>query len=126
MREKLRLAGRPGRGADERGKIRADLESRGVSPALSEPVAARLEGLAAAPGSAVYCAAVDAAAAACDEARKSRGEGIEGARELDELQRLMRGFADELRKVEEGLQIVSAYVLRMHSAVAKDRRGTVH
>ena len=35
------------------------------------------------------------------------------ASDVDELHRLVRDFAGELRKLEEGLQILSAYVARM-------------
>ncbi len=48
------------------------------------------------------------------------------SRDIDEIQRLMQGFAGELRKLEEGLRIVSAYVLRMHSKASRERRGLLH
>jgi hypothetical protein len=46
--------------------------------------------------------------------------------ELDELQRLMAGFAGELRKLEEALRILDAFVARMRSQTASSRGQTLH
>jgi hypothetical protein len=46
--------------------------------------------------------------------------------DVDEIQRLMKGFAGELRKLEEGLRILSAYVTRMRSRSESDEERTLH
>ena len=50
---------------------------------------------------------------------------IDPARDVEEIRRLMEGFASELQKLEEGLRIVSAYVGRMQSKAGRER-GAVH
>ena len=42
------------------------------------------------------------------------------------VERLMQGFAGELLKLEEGLRIISAYVLRMHNRASRDGGGILH
>jgi len=46
--------------------------------------------------------------------------------DVEEIQRLMTGFAGELRKLEEGLRILSAYVTRMRSRSEPDEERTLH
>ena len=55
-------------------------------------------------------------------------EGSEARRgmELDELQRLMAGFAGELRKLEEALRILDAYLARMRTQTATSQGQTLH
>jgi hypothetical protein len=43
-----------------------------------------------------------------------------------EIQRLMLGFSDELRKLEEGLRILSAFALRMRTRAGLDADGVLH
>ncbi|HET6304749.1 MAG TPA: hypothetical protein VFG80_08200 [Myxococcota bacterium] len=63
--------------------------------------------------------------------RSKAGPGKEGsearaAAELDELQRLMAGFAGELRKLEEALRILDAYLARMRTQTGSSRGHTLH
>lgn len=113
-------------GLRRRGRIRADLESRGVSSSYSDPVAERLEEVALDFSSSEYSAALEGVAAAYDVYREDCEALAHSSRDIDEIQRLMQGFAGELRKLEEGLRIVSAYVLRMHSKASRERRGLLH
>ena len=53
-------------------------------------------------------------------------ERTKGAAELDELQRLMTGFAGELRKLEEALRILDAYLARMRTQTASSQGQTLH
>jgi hypothetical protein len=62
-----------------------------------------------------------AAAAPRDEAAAGPDPG-----DVEELQRLMRGFAGELRKLEEGLRILSAYVTRMRHRSESGEERTLH
>ena len=55
----------------------------------------------------------------------SRPELRESANDLGEMQRLMSDFSDELRKLDEALEILAAYVIRMRTqSDSKDR--TLH
>ena len=116
---------RTGRGATRR-RIRADLETRGVARELSQPMAARLAPLLKAVSSRAYGAALDAAAATVAVARVDGELERDRAGDVAEIQRLMLGFTDELRKLEEGLRILSAFVLRMRSRAGLDGDGVLH
>lgn len=123
MRLRRRRRGQTGLPHD---RIREDLESLGVSRGFSTPVAERIAGLAAEIDDQTYAALLDGVAVAFD-AHRSGCQAIEDrSRDLDEIQRLMQGFAGELRKLEEGLRIVSAYVLRMHSKARGERGRLLH
>lgn len=116
---------RPGRGATRR-RISTDLEDRGVAPELSQPMAARLAPLLNAVSTRAYGAALDAAAAAVDVARVDVDGESHLASDVAEIQRLMLGFGDELRKLEEGLRILSAFALRMRTRAGLDGDGVLH
>jgi hypothetical protein len=127
MRERFNngQGARSGRVASRR-RIRADLEERGVNQTLSLPMAARLAPLLKAASSRTYGAALDAAAAAVCVAREDEGFAPDRAGDVAEIQRLMLGFTDELRKLEEGLRILSAFVLRMRTRAGLDGDGVLH
>ena len=109
-----------------RDRIEADLVQRGVSAPFSAPVAARLAERCSQLETPAYEAALDGVAAAFTVYSEDCEALERSARNIDEIQRLMRGFAGELRKLEEGLRIVSAYVLRMNDKATKDRRSLLH
>lgn len=125
----MRFRRDPGQSDGERKQeehIQRDLESLGVSSAFSLAVAERISVLANELDSETYAAVLDGVAVAFD-AYRGDCEAIEDrARDIDEIQRLMKGFAGELRKLEEGLQIVSAYVLRMHNKATGERGRVLH
>jgi hypothetical protein len=54
------------------------------------------------------------------------GERTRASAELDELQRLMAGFAGELRKLEEALRILDAYLARMRTQTDSSHGQTLH
>jgi len=116
---------RAGQGTTRR-RIRTDLETRGVARELSQPMAARLAPLLKAVSTRAYGAALDAAAAAVDVARVDGDLERGRASDVAEIQRLMLGFTDELRKLEEGLRILSAFVLRMRTRAGLDGDGVLH
>jgi len=117
---------REGSALQRRRRIAADLELRGVSAAVAEPLAERLAALCPKLDAEEYAAALSGAAAVFDVVREGFQSLEHSSRDIDEIQRLMQGFAGELRKLEEGLRIVSAYVLRMHSKATKERGGVLH
>jgi hypothetical protein len=106
-------SGEPRDGAVAR--IRADLEQRGVVSAFSGAVAERLADIAADLAPAEYSAVLEGVAAAYGVHR----EGARGRRdEASEIQRLVADFAIELQKLDEGLRILSTYVLRIRERTA--------
>jgi hypothetical protein len=115
--------GRSGRGPS-RQRIRLDLERRGVAQDLTQPMATRLAPLVKRLPSGAYGAALDAAAAALSIPRAEGGG--DRAEDVAEIQRLMLGFTDELRKLEEGLRILSAFVLRMRTRAGLEGDGVLH
>jgi hypothetical protein len=109
-----------------RDRIRRDLEEHGVGSDFSEPVAQLLEPATRNFSASEYDAVLMGVAAAY-AVYEHDSESVETARrDVDEIQGLMRGFASELRKVEESLRIVSAFVLRMHAKAVKEPSGLVH
>ena len=128
MQEKGSQIGRGGstRVAGRRQRIRTDLENKGVSPEFSERLAQRLERLRSEPGSDTYAAALEGAAAAYDASLGDAELLEDRSSDIEEIQRLMQGFAGELLKLEEGLGIISAYVLRMHNRASRDGGGVLH
>ena len=127
MRDRFSGGGdaRPGRAVTRR-RISTDLENRGIARDLSQPMATRLAPLLKAVSSRAYGAALDAAAAAVDVARVDGDRESARASDVAEIQRLMLGFSDELRKLEEGLRILSAFVLRMRTRAGLDGDGVLH
>jgi hypothetical protein len=117
-----RRAGAPRRRDAGRRRIRVDLESRGVAPEFSQPVADRLAVIVRDLSPAEYVAVLDGVAAAYGVHRRD----FDVARDVNEIQRLMDGFTGELRKLEEGLQILSAYLQRMRSRAARGHAATFH
>lgn len=110
-------------------QIRSDLEDRGVAREFSDPVAERLTSIAPDLSASEYMAVLDGVAAAYGVHRDACGDGSEvrpPARDVSEIQRLMEGFGTELRKLEEGLQILSAYVVRMGTRAGSERPHTLH
>jgi len=94
-----------------RAKIREDLECRGVAPEFSVPVSERLVDLAGDLAPESYAAVLDGVAAAygvhhADRARAARSDSAE-------IHRLVHDFAVELKKLDEGLRILSAYLLKI-------------
>jgi len=126
MSEKTRRSDTPGAIEDveelegRSRQIRSDLESRGVAPELSPPAARRLSPIARDLSPKEYIAVLDGVAAGYVDP----GE-LQAAGDIGEIRRLMDGFSRELRKLEEGLRILSAYAVRMGSR-SKERRPTLH
>jgi hypothetical protein len=114
------------RGEGALARIRNDLASLGVSAAFSDPVATRIAALCPELEASTYAAVLDGVAVAYDAHRTHCDDLVHRSRDIDEIQHLMQGFAGELRKLEEGLRIVSAYVLRMHSKARGERGRTLH
>ena len=104
----------------DRCDIAEDLERLGLRGAAMARLATRLEASCQDLDPDAYAAALAGAVAAFDTTGSSEAEDVR------EIQRLMEGFAGELRKLEEGLRIVSAYAVRMQDRARRERRGLLH
>ena len=113
-------------GSAESRRIQADLERRGVAAEFSQPIAERLGEAKATLSSEQYTALLDGVAAVYDVYREDCASFEESARDIDEIRRLMEGFTGELRKLEEGLRILSAFLYRMRDRTARDKSGILH
>lgn len=125
-------------------RMRRDLSHRGVSPELSEQIAvqlcARTRMDAMSPEE--YDALIDGAVLACGAREEIAFDGAtdadaeaENAGKVREIERMMQAFAGELQKLDESLEVLSAYVRRMRTepsrkppSVPKPRSGdqTLH
>lgn len=99
-------------------RIREDLEKLGVAPEFSRSVSETLERFSEELPPGTYDAVLSGVAMAYGIHRK----GLEGvkktASDLEEVQRLMGGFASELRKLDEALRTLATYVARMRKQTA--------
>ena len=103
-------------------RLRRDLEQRGVAAAVSGPVAARIATRVAGLDPDAYAAFVDGVAAGHGAPREdARAEA--GALEI---QRLVQDFAIGLKKLDEGLRLLSTYLLRIRDRASPERPRVVH
>ena len=103
-------------------RICSDLELRGVAPEFSLLVARKLGAISSDLTGREYDAVLAGVAAAYRVHADARDLPVERTIGVNEIQRLAEGFASELHKLEEGLQILSAYVVRLS---ARSSRGGV-
>jgi len=113
----------PGRQISE---IQAALEDRGVGPEFSRSVAQRLTPIVSQLEDDAYGAVLKAVAASYgvhDDDLRTLGQRTG---DVDQIQRLMKGFVGELRKLEEAIRILSAYVTRMRTRAVRQRPRSLH
>ena len=103
---------RAGADSTENVRIHSDLRERGIAEELRAAFAERLAPISASGPPEAYAAALDAVVLAY---RNGAPAAPTGPVSLNELQQLMTGFADELRKLEEAMRTLDAYVTRMRS-----------
>ena len=107
-------------------QVRSDLENRGIDPEFSRPVARRLVAIVPDLSAAEYAAILDGVAVAYSAHREtSRPNGV-NFRHGNELQRLMEGLTGELRKLDEGLQMLSAYLVRVGALLSREGSENLH
>ena len=94
-------------------RIRRDLEQRGVAPDFSRSVSDRLEPFTEELSIDAYEAILSGVAMAYGVHR--RGPGPPAVADFDSMQRLMSDFADELHKLDEALEMLAAYVVRLRT-----------
>jgi hypothetical protein len=103
-------------------RVRRDLELRGVAPAVARSVAAAIASRAVGLAPEAYAAFLDGVAAGHGAAPADvRAES--GALEI---QRLVNDFAVELKKLDEGLRLLSSYLLRIRDRAGNERPRVVH
>lgn len=86
--------------------LRGELEQLGVAPAEAAPLAERLERLARDLPQSEYRALLDGV-------RLGRDALPQSGPAAPELHRILEDFAAELKKVDEGLRVLSAYLTRL-------------
>jgi len=106
---------RAGKGVVRARRLRADLELRGVPAPLASAVAERLEPRAVALDAVAYQVVLEAACAAYGAQRSSPRPDA-----ALEIQRLVQDFAVELQKLDEGLRLLSTYLLRIRDRARSD------
>ena len=71
-------------------------------------------------------AVLNGVAAAYGVHAEARGVPVEHDAGVNEIQRLTEGFASELHKLEESLQILSAYVVRLGARSSREVAASLH
>ncbi len=97
----------------DRKSIQSDLEGRGVAAEFSEALAECLDRVAQRLHPEIYDAVLTGATLAHDQHRRSLEALQQSSRDLAEIQTLLGAFAEELQKLDEALETLAAYSLRM-------------
>ena len=127
MREKSEIRARAHGSPDaDPEQVQSDLEDRGIDSEFSGPVAQRLATIAPCLSAAEYTAILDGVSAAYGAHCEISGPNGAYFRDGNELQRMIEGFAGELRKLEEGLQMLSAYLVRTSALLSREGSGSLH
>jgi hypothetical protein len=108
------------------GEIRSRLEQRGLSEGFARAVAAQLEPFAAELSGEQLDAVLSGASIAYGVHRRSIEAFRRTAAELDEVQQLLGSFGDELRKLDEAVEILAAYAARLRQDTSPASSRTLH
>lgn len=103
-------------------RIREDLEGLGVSPEFSGPVAARLASLADDLSGDEYAAVLEGVATAYGVHQERRDRRSDS----HEILHLVEDFAIELKKLDEGLRILTSYLSRLRDRSEGEPRRLLH
>ncbi len=106
--------------------IQVDLEARGIPSELARRLATAIAKRAAALDGVRYQAVIAGIALAIGAQRKELEQLRQAAQELGEVQRLLSSFTDELKKLDESLETLAAYVVRMKSPQPPPPRRVLH
>jgi hypothetical protein len=107
-------------------QVRTHLEELGVAAEFSRTVAERVTPLVLDLHDEAYTAVLQAVAASYGVHNDDLEKLGRRAHDAAQLQRLMRGFAGELRKLDEALRTLNAYVTRMRTRSAPPSSRTLH
>ena len=100
-------------------RVRRDLEQRGLDAFTAGPVSARIAPRAAELSGGAYGAFLDGVAATQAADRDEHASATE-------IQRLVQDFAIELKKLDEGLRLLSTFLLRIRDRAASEQTRVVH
>jgi hypothetical protein len=112
------------RNAGER--VRADLERRGLSPELAARLSPRVEGRASALAQDDYESLLDGVTLAAAANEDAAAEIAQHEGELQEIERLMSGFASELGKLDEVLEVMAVQLRKLRDRTPSDEDRTLH
>lgn len=106
----------------------ARLAEEGVEKEWVERLALRLDSLHAELGPGSSEALIRAAAATASEQVEAQAEVERNMRDVKEVERLLGAFSGELEKLDEVLEVLSAYAQRMRTPPSRVRkpRHTLH
>ena len=107
-------------------QISRDLVARGVSKDNAAGLARQLESQVAAGGEDRYETLLDGAALAFRAQSEADAEAEQCSRDLQGIERMMNAFAGELCKLDETLDVLSAYVRRMRTSSSSRTDRTLH
>jgi len=111
----------------DRARIERDLDRLGVAAGAREALSRRLEALAPTLSEDAYQAALAGALVAHDLHEQSLRHVERSVRDYQEIQRLLSVFSAEMKKLDEALRVLSAYVQRMRTrARTATRSESVH
>lgn len=111
----------------DRARIERDLDRLGVAASAREALSRRLEALAPTLSEDAYQAALAGALVAHDLHEQSLRHVERSVRDYQEIQRLLSVFSAEMKKLDEALRVLSAYVQRMRTrARTATRSESVH
>jgi hypothetical protein len=106
----------------DRARIERDLDRHGVCAEVRDVLTRRLEALAPTLTEDAYRAALAGALVAHDLHQQGARHVERGVRDYQEIQRLLTVFSAEMKKLDEALRVLSAYVQRMRSGVRTSAR----
>ncbi|MCC6642004.1 MAG: hypothetical protein IT386_12660 [Deltaproteobacteria bacterium] len=106
--------------------LRRELERRGVSEELAERLASELAAACTSLTPEARRGALTGMALASAVHREHAEALRRSQRDLAEIERMMAGFATELKKVDEAVKILSTFVGRIREQSAADPDRIVH
>ena len=113
-------------GAEVRDRLRRDLEARGVDPLFADAVLTRVALVSSDASEPSWEAIVEGVEVAYRVHRNGQESLRRSLRDLSELSRLVDDFGGELKKLDEGLKMLSAYLSRMRKQVCSEGRQILH
>lgn len=106
--------------------IQSDLETRGVAKPLARRLAEAIAKRTSSLDGGRYQAVVAGIALAVTAQSREIAQLRRAADELGEVQRLLCSFTDELKKLDEALETLAAYVVRMKNPQPAAPRRVLH
>jgi hypothetical protein len=113
-------------GAEVRDRLRRDLEARGVDPLFADAVLTRVALVSSDASEPSWEAIVEGVEVAYRVHRNGQESLRRSLRDLSELSRLVDDFGGELKKLDEGLKMLAAYLSRMRKQVGSEGRQILH